>query len=116
MKDKIENILKDIEALKLQFKEWCKDKTVPLDERWEVFIKSDLGDIDDFYRNPPGINWNKKTLFDDFYTDKRSTLSANDMLNIIIDEPEKFDWDEEKEIEFKESFLQDFCKGFINDW
>jgi hypothetical protein len=116
MRDKIKNILKDVEDLKLEFKKWCKDKTIPLNERWDVFIESKLGTIDSFYRNPPGINWNKKTLYDDFYTEKRETLAANDMLDMINQEFDTFDWDEQKEIEFKESFLQDFCKGFINDW
>ena len=116
MEKQITKMLKNIEDLKLQFKEWCKDKTIPVDERWKVFIKSDLGGIDGFYRDPPGIDWDKKTLHDDFYTEKRETLSADSMLEMIKDEPDEFDWDDKKEVEFKESFLQDFCKGFINDW
>ena len=85
-------------------------------EEKECLACGETKPIDDFYRNPPGINWDKTTLYDDFYTEKRETLLANNMLNIIIDKRDQFDWDEEKEIKFKESFLQDFCKGFVNDW
>ena len=39
MKEKIEEFLKQKEILKNELKEWVKDKSIPLKERWHLFIK-----------------------------------------------------------------------------
>lgn len=116
MKHEIQSFLETKQNLINRFKAWVTDKSVPLEERWELFIKSDLGDISTYYENPPGIDWNKHTLYDDFYYDKYATCKAKDILERVQEEEEKFSWDENKEVEFKEFFLNKFLKGFINDW
>lgn len=64
-----------------QFKEWCKDKSIPVDERWELFLKSGLGKEDGRYHRPNGLNWNKLSLYDDFYLDKYAWISVESMFN-----------------------------------
>jgi|SRR6188508_1971822 len=43
MKSKIVKFLVEKDKLTEELKEWVKDKSISLDERWEVFIESDLG-------------------------------------------------------------------------
>lgn len=119
MKDKIENMLKDIEALKLQFKDWCKDKTIPLDERWNTFIKSDLGYHDSNY-------WHFETFDSDEYHDgeyvrKFQTCTPNDVIEEFSknNRCSKFINESDYEmlvIKFKEEVLNNFIKSWVFDW
>ena len=115
MKDELESFLDLKESVASNLKEWVKDKSIPLEERWELFIKSGLGVYDSFYHNFPGIDWNKKTLYDDFYMEKHTTRDVIYFLD-IIEGDDDIEWDNEKDIAFKEYFLEKFIVGFENDW
>jgi hypothetical protein len=80
MKEKIEQFLKEKESLIKEFKKWVKDKNIPLEERWDLFVKSGLGVHDNYYHKPKGIDWDKYTLYDDFYIDRYATISCDRML------------------------------------
>jgi hypothetical protein len=116
LKELISQHKKERELLIEKLKDYCKDRTIPLEERWELFIESDLGEIDNYYHEPDGINWNKYTLYDDFNCDKYATIDVKGMLKtckkVLVDD-ENFTFDE---VVFKEYFLNKFLKGFINDW
>ena len=43
MRNTVMEMLSHQEQITSKLKEWVKDKDVPLDERWDVFIKSGLG-------------------------------------------------------------------------
>ena len=116
MKEKIKDFLETKKEIVNILKKFVVNKEISLDDRWNLFIESDLGEIDSFYMEPPGIDWNKKSLYDDFHADKYSTVLATDMLETINDEAEEFNWNDNKQKEFKEFFLKEFTKGFIHDW
>lgn len=110
MKEKIENFLKLKEELKKELKEYVKDKKIPLEERWELFVKSKLGNHSRYYYEFEGIDWNRYTLYDDFYTDKYAQITVDAMLETAR-ELEDFD-----EIAFKKDVLNKFIYSFENDW
>ena len=115
IKEALSQYLKNKERFINFLKQFVVNKNYSLEDRWEVFIESDLGDISGCVESPPGIDWNRITLYDDFYKDRYATVLAVDMLyRINDDESGKFkDFDE---VAFKEFFLQEFKKGFIHDW
>jgi len=100
--------------LKAELRTIIVDKSIPLEDRWNLFIESELGEHDGYYQEPPGINWNKKTLYDDFNCDKYNTLHVDIMLERAL-EGKMFETLED-EIAFKEYFLENFIKSFQNDW
>jgi len=116
MKEYIERYLELKETLTTALKEYVKDKSIPVDERWEAFIKADVAPIDGTYHDPDGIDWNKYTLYDDFYCDRYATIKANSILELCKDmasDEEGFEYDP---VAIKEYFMDNFISGFINDW
>lgn len=109
--------------LELKIKTFVQDKSIPLVERWYIFIKSDLGEIKNSVCNPDGIDWDNTTLYDDFNCNKDGTTIVEEMLkqclefttmegdNYFFKPNWKFD-----ETAFKEYCLDNFMKGFINSW
>lgn len=89
------------------------DKSIPLEERWNLFIESDLGNHDDYYHEPFGIDWNNKSLYNDFHTDRYAHLEVKDMLNRSLDNDL---FETNGDILFKEYFLTKFIKSFENNW
>src|SRR5688572_26642391 len=102
MKDKIKKFLDEKKEIIKELKKYVKDKSISLNDRWDLFIISELGDHDGYYFEPKGIDWNKHTLYDDFHTDKYGTLNCKEMLEIAI-ENEIFEEGSQEEIDFKES-------------
>ncbi len=110
MKEKIQQ-LKDLkQELTLELKEWVKDKTIPLDERWDLFFQSDLGD--------------HRTWIEDFKNLDSDNIAKNRDVNrhetIYLDTIEE--WyiksieDSEKYDEFREDVLSKFIQSFEWDW
>lgn len=99
--------------LKTEVQLLVKNKEIPLDQRWSIFVLSDLGDHYPGDMDAPGINWNKVTLYDDFYTDRGGHLNTNDMYNMAVSK--KLFKTDEDHILFKEYFLNEFVKSFTAD-
>jgi hypothetical protein len=111
MKEKIEKYLEDKDILTKEMKLWVVDKTVPLDERWNLFLESQLGD-------------------DKSYIERFDCKVGDNMVDDMENKYAKFDiktsWDygvfddyeysEEEMIEYKENVLKSFIKSFQNDW
>lgn len=120
MKDKIEEFLKTKEQLTEELKIWVKDKSIPLEERWEVFIKSELGEQSDFYEDFVHIESDEYNPDGHFHIDRHELITVQEILEraqeanyyskeIMLDT-------EEKIIEFKEEVLSKFIYSFENDW
>lgn len=109
----IKALLKTKDELLPIFKEWCKDKTVPLDERWELFISSNLGEHRDYYVHPDcGIELDSGDLYDKLEYRKFQYIAAIDFVAAISDRK-----DEGGDVNLtKEYFLENFIKSFVNDW
>ena len=107
MKEKIDQFIASKEAMKKELIKFCKDKSIPLQERWELFIKSDLGDISQWASDCKVIR--DIVDEDDLTYEKYSTHLYKD----IIDE-----WaaDDKRKIEVQEYALKKFEKGFTYDW
>lgn len=122
MKEQIEDFLKLKEKLTTQLKEWVKDESVSLEERWSVFIKSGLGKDDTYYISPDCIDWNRVTLYNNFYLDKYAVCSAERFVEKALDNQEYYKGDnnpyednlKEKLIRF--FMIEKFMKSFENDW
>jgi hypothetical protein len=94
-------------------KEFCQDKSIPLEERWEVFITSGLGDHDSWYHDADGIDWDRYTLHDNFYCDRHEVMKVDRMLTLA---KQGNMFEENGEEAFKEYFLDKFVYSFENDW
>lgn len=115
MIEHIEQYLSIKETLTTALKEYVKDKSIPIDERWEAFIKADVAPIANTYHNPDGIDWNKYTLYDDFYCDKYATMTAQSLFELCEDKADDEDFEYDPEA-VKEYFMENFISGFINNW
>lgn len=95
-------------------KRYVQDKSVPLDDRWDLFIQCKMGTHSSMYENPDGINWNEITLIDDFHIDKNQTCDVDwfiERSEELIEEGEDIDI-----VKVKEWFLREFMLSFENDW
>ena len=126
MKNKIEEYLKLQGTLREELKTWVLDESIPLEERWEVFISSDLGDhspwIEDFhplvreyylgrdYRRHETIeiyrideNYQEE-LWEKYHMDK----SSEEIEDIILNDKTLQ--------EFRRAAMKEFIKSFELDW
>ncbi len=107
MKAKIVKFLVEKDKLTQELKEWVKDKSISLDERWEVFIESDLGTHKCSYED--FAHFNSDMYCDD--TRRGATIYLSDV------EDTYFENNTLEEInEFKEDVLNSFIKSFEFDW
>ncbi len=108
MKEKIQELEKLKLKLTADLKEWVKDKSIPLDERWEVFFASGLGDHETCYEDFVNLN-------SDDYCDRVSrheVIYLSDIRDWGIDSLES---DEDYDA-FREDVLERFIKSFEFDW
>lgn len=108
MKEKIEEFLKQKQQLTPELKEWVKDKSIPLEERWEVFFKSELGENSTYYEE-------FEHFFNEVYCNR-----LNKYQTLKLKDVEEYDWfpelSHEELIEFKEDVLSRFINSFKWDW
>lgn len=93
---------------------FIQNKGIPLDTRWEMYLKhgSKILPVDSYYYHPEGIDWNKHTLYDDFYCEMYETMTVDHMTDILDGADDiKVDWNL-----YKESWMGKAIWGFINDW
>jgi hypothetical protein len=106
MKEQIE----ELEELKLKItanlREWVKDKSISLDERWNLFFKSDLGDHKTYHEN--FVNFKS-----DEYCNNLNRYKIIDLSNAI--NYKNFS-DEIQYDDFRENVLNKFIKSFKWDW
>lgn len=110
--------LKNIEdGIIEQLKATVKDKSQPLEERWQLFCDARKGERRPFYIQPAGLDWDKVTLFDDFYIDRYQTVWVTDWYEQCIEmrdsEDIKLQFDGDA---FREWILEMFIWSFVNDW
>ena len=106
--------LKDhIEVKRKHFLDFIRSTEIPLNLRWNLYLKygKEFLPIDSYYFEPEGIDWNKHTLYHDFYCDKYATMTVDSMTEQIEQNEFEVDW-----IKYKESWLQKGIWGFIHDW
>lgn len=94
-----------------EIKSKLKDKSIPLEERWECYLKvEEYLEIDNFYISIPDMDGEEITYYDHLYCDKYATKQCS----IIVENLE--DYSEEAVNNLKEHLLQTGYGGCINDW
>lgn len=108
----LEKFVKITERVRKNLLDIIQDKHLSLDSRWDIYLKygKEFLPIDSYYFEPEGIDWNKYTLFDNFYCDKYATMTVDSMTEQIEQNGFEVDW-----IKYKESWLQKGIWGFMND-
>lgn len=108
-KQKFEEYLKLKEQISAELQLYVVDQSIPLDERWDVFCKSGLGNEESFYEDFK--NFKVDDWCDNF--DRHETIILTDIV--------KESWfytfkSDEAYNEFREDVLKRFIRSFINDW
>jgi len=120
MQNKVKEFLKLKEELTTELREWVVDKTVPLEERWNVFCQSKLGDHEGYYVDfHPYIS---EYLED---RDRHELINLESIVNRLIDWYADNEMENEVEdskdpqqtlIDLQESILENFVYTFEYDW
>lgn len=109
-------------SLSKRYVEYIRDKSIPLNDRWEVFKeapkdwKNQSNWVQQFEveRKLGEISW-----YDDFYIEKNQTVDMVDIVERLEDDPTRFfnkGWTLELIVEFKEEILQENISSFNYDW
>lgn len=95
-------------------KAYVQDISIPLDNRWELFIKSDLGEeirfVEDF--GPLGNVYE----YYDFFFDRNQTVDLASFIANIEEGVYSIKITKEEINIIKEEILGKFIKSFIYDW
>lgn len=127
MKNKIEEYLKLQETLREELRSWVLDEDVPLEERWEVFISSDLGDhsywienfhplLEKYYLNR---ECNRHETIEIYSVDENYQEDLWDKYSRIEDDSDKINLliiQDETLQEFRRAAMKAFIKSFVLDW
>ena len=122
--EKLQDIHKSIKAFEPVVKEYIKDKTVPLEDRWEVFKSVPQGMLEDSWVMHYDFAGSEICWYDDHYIDK---YASADNVNIIRHYEEKIGLDpghynynakvtQETVDQLKEDMLQSGVRYWENDW
>ena len=112
MEEKIKKFKELQDSLKGELRLWVVDKSIPLEERWKVFIDSKLGDYKSFIER---FNCVVGEEYIDTLETKYSTEDVEQILEWAEDEDEN-SYTPEDIIEFKENVLKKFIYSFQFDW
>lgn len=110
MRDNIKEVVRD----------YVQDTLLPLDERWEVFEKSELGCHYPFVFHLESLNRNLVCYDGVFHTERCQSVSVFEVIERYYESDEKrlsvwkkYGFDP---IAFKEECLAKFIKGWVYDW
>lgn len=125
MKEKIENFLKLQEEIIKELKKYVKDKTIPLETRWDLFVSSDLGDEDGYILRLE--SYDLDGYYDRSWCARYTTVEPEHIFEYLYDY-ELEDYEEELDYELakvelevtisniKEELLSLFVKSWRFDW
>lgn len=83
MKEKIEEFLLKREELQNELCEYVKDKTIPLESRWDLFMSSDLGEEQSCILRLKSYNLDK--FYDKEWFDRGQTIDMDYLSDFIYD-------------------------------
>ena len=121
MQKKIKALSKRIDKVKKEFEVYVKDKTIPLEERWNLFVEApdSLSEVTDWIQHFKIENFNERDMYEDL--SKSQNVFAVDFVERAID---GFTYEnilssaqiEEISNALKEHFLSKKLKCFQYDW
>jgi hypothetical protein len=111
-------------AIKNRFIEYIQDKTIPMENRWEVFLEapSDWKNHESYIQH---FDVEKKLIsreiswYDDFYIEKNETVHMENVIERLEEDLEDFEkhgWTKDLISELKEEILQTNLGSFNYDW
>ncbi len=96
------------------YKNWLKDQSIPLDERWKVFQELEKGDTSD--RTDFDLDRDDCFLYDGpLHMEKHETWKVSSILDSLMDD-KKFKMTPEEIVIFKEYCLDNYCFKMKFDW
>jgi hypothetical protein len=118
LRDKIEDVVK----------QYVKDKSIPLDDRWEIFEKSGFGKHNCYIQHLDSLH-DDICMYDGLvHVDRNQDVSVFDIIEAYKEAVESYDEDDDDEDilkwkrygfdpdSFKEECMQKFVKGWKYDW
>ena len=106
--------IEELEKLKLKIttnlKEWVKDRSISLDERWNLFFKSNLGDHKNWIEDFKNLDSDDLVKSRDY--NRHETVYLEDLKEYGVESIES----DENYNEFREDVLSKFIKSFEWDW
>jgi hypothetical protein len=118
LKAKIKEYNKQKEVLRTEIKRYVQDKSFPLEERWKLFIESELGTESSWTVHFSVLDGKDVSYYDDFYIEKYQTTTVKDLVDMIGDkEPEDNMFLTDGELNsLKEDILKQFIWSWKEDW
>jgi sulfur relay (sulfurtransferase) DsrC/TusE family protein len=111
MKQQLEQFLQTKKDFEEKFKEYLKDDSFPLDERWDMLVKSGLGEEEE--AEFEGVDWDRHSYYDDFYMERGSSASIKFLYDKCVDNNLFMEGGEKL---FKEDCVKNYISSFKNDW
>jgi len=99
------------DQVKDNLKKYVQDTNEPLEDRWKLFVDSDLGDDDKFIEDFDGLDFDDVVAIRDY--DKYESVNLTRLVN---DRLEDEGYEPERIIRIKESILKKFIKSYRVDW
>ncbi|MCP4437544.1 MAG: hypothetical protein GY810_01210 [Aureispira sp.] len=110
MKNTILQMLDDIDDIRENLKIWVVNKEIPLDERWEVFIESELGEARPFIVRFDSLGEGFVCYDGKIHIERYDVIDVSEIVEGLMDNDPSL-------IEaFKEEVLEKFVRTFKYDW
>lgn len=121
MQESLREFLEYKLATKLEFQQYLKDKSIPLEERWNLFTGYGIHLLDETC-DCPYLNWDNGEeifIYDDFYINRHQSVWYTYLVDCIIeyteDNPE-YNYSEDRLNKLKEQILSNGYSSFLYDW
>lgn len=104
-----------ISNIKRLYLPYIQDKSIPLEDRWEIFgkVPQELKEHKIWIVHfPSEKKFGEICWYDDFYVERHETVNLIDLVRSI----NRNKWSQERIDAFKEDILQMNLGSFINDW
>lgn len=112
IKEKVEEFLDLQNDLRIELKEYVKDKSISLDERWELFITCELGDREPYCESFESFDYDNFYATYEFSRDEE--ITSEDIIYRLSKDSEQYLYTTLDDV--KEEILDKFLYSFKFDW
>lgn len=107
---KLKNFELSKNILTIEIKNYVQDTTQPLDERWNIFITSNLGEDESWYLDLQ--SYDLENFYSDWNISRHRCVDVSDIIDYLTD----LEVNSEIINNVKEEILKLFIKSFTYDW
>lgn len=112
IKEKVEEFLDLQNNLRVELKEYVKDKSISLDERWELFITCGIGNEEPYYEDFKSFN--HEEFFSDLELNRNEVITSEWIVNLLSTIYGEYLYTTLDDV--KEEILDKFLYSFKYDW